>query len=472
MSSQALFPVPELVPENDGYIAIRRKTQYALARRVSPLENQLLLLIASRTTSAVKNLFGRRPEFARIDMEEWQMYCSRGERAIAGALADLEKRKIVLREHPDSKTHRGGYKIDTAAIHRVPLPGPRPHRERTRPALEARLSAGSATAALRSPGEPRHVLQSASQPQQNQPVPPEVLQEPAESTAPRPGAESPASSSPAEAPPILYKCTVPPDPQPEARTPFCTPRQPNLQPDARQPETYSPWGWRCPLILETQPQAPTTSSSGTAVVTEAWRGYGTPDAEIVAATVAACRRECQDATPAEIAHFVHEKGAYAVRKRVENVNGFIRIAVPKCFAGEPFEQFRRERAQAAAREAEHRRIAEQAAERNRREWRAVLDDPHAPEEDRRLARRLLEDPAPQAAKEQRRTTMRDVKAVEWAHDLVGKATQREPEYFQTTHDYSFMVGAAHALCWVLEHPGPLEKILADLDGQKPDRDAA
>ncbi len=95
--------------------------------------------------------------------------------------------------------------------------------------------------------------------------------------------------------------------------------------------------------------------------------------------VDACHRRVSDATEEEIIHFIHLKaGSPGIRKPL----GFLLTAVPRCFEGESFRQFR---AEATRRREEHTRRQEQF----QREAQAVLDDPASSEEERQWAREVL-----------------------------------------------------------------------------------
>ena len=104
-----------------------------------------------------------------------------------------------------------------------------------------------------------------------------------------------------------------------------------------------------------------------------------------------CRQQAPDCTEQEIVHFIEEKGALVrVRdSRIHSPVGFLLTAVPKCFSGEAFHQFRIQ----VARQLE----AEQAAEARRRaeldEWgreqQRLLADPSVPEEDKQFIRECL-----------------------------------------------------------------------------------
>lgn len=104
------------------------------------------------------------------------------------------------------------------------------------------------------------------------------------------------------------------------------------------------------------------------------------DHGIISDLVSSCRRRVPDAADEEIIHFIHLKGGGS--PGVGKPAGFLLAAVPRCFEGEPFRQFRaeavRRRDQQALREKEFRREAQ-----------AILDDSNATEEEKSWAREML-----------------------------------------------------------------------------------
>ena len=140
---ERLFAENEIIPELDfepGFTHIQKVNQYAAARRVTPLQFELLLFIAARTTSAPKP----RPIFARIEMDDFRKYCGYPSRTISLALAQMEKPGVVWRSNPESKTHRGGYRVSVSALRGLPLRRPLPCRPR-----QAKFARPANLAALR-----------------------------------------------------------------------------------------------------------------------------------------------------------------------------------------------------------------------------------------------------------------------------------------------------------------------------------
>ena len=110
-----------------------------------------------------------------------------------------------------------------------------------------------------------------------------------------------------------------------------------------------------------------------------------------AALAAACREHTPDATDEEIAHFVRLKADLIQRMgNVKSPMGFLRTAVPRCFEGESFRQFREAEEQRRETASLRQLERESGLRRLREEQRAILEDPASSEEDRRLARGFLE----------------------------------------------------------------------------------
>ena len=136
-------------------------------------------------------------------------------------------------------------------------------------------------------------------------------------------------------------------------------------------------------------QAPTSPSD--AILFQALAAYGNVDDDAVARLRDEARRICPDCTSEEIVHFIHTKGQLVGRRGslISSPIGFLLTSVPKCLAGEAFQLFRKAQQEARRREAADRARQDAEVESWRREQQAVLDDPHAAEEDKRWARRML-----------------------------------------------------------------------------------
>lgn len=95
-----------------------------------------------------------------------------------------------------------------------------------------------------------------------------------------------------------------------------------------------------------------------------------------------CRRRVPDCTTEEILHFTRFKATLCRQGRILNPVGFLLSSVPKCFEGAAFAQFRKD---------QQRGQQELQAEMEalRRGYEKVLADPGSTEEDRQLARRML-----------------------------------------------------------------------------------
>jgi len=131
--------------------------------------------------------------------------------------------------------------------------------------------------------------------------------------------------------------------------------------------------------------------ASSSAIHEALSRYGAVDDEVVRRLVRNCRQQAPDCIEEEIVHFIEEKGSLVrVRdSRIYSPVGFLLTAVPKCFSGEAFRLYRKER--------EKQREAEQAAEARRlaeleewgREQAQLLADPTVSEEDKQFIRECL-----------------------------------------------------------------------------------
>jgi hypothetical protein len=158
---------------------------------------------------------------------------------------------------------------------------------------------------------------------------------------------------------------------------------PGQTPTAAVGQTPTPTVGQSPTPLST---ISSTSFPGTAQETpspsivQALRGCaGAPDDDAARRLSRECRRRAPDATDEEILHFIHLK---AQTPGIRLPIGFLLTAVPRCFEGESFRQYRREedrRRQALAREQAQIRLA----------WQEILDDPDSTEELRQEARKAL-----------------------------------------------------------------------------------
>jgi hypothetical protein len=134
-----------------------------------------------------------------------------------------------------------------------------------------------------------------------------------------------------------------------------------------------------------------TRSQGSEILVRTLREY-LPDVDdaSVAALIQACRDRTPDAREEEINHFVRIKADLMHRMgTVKSPMGFLKTSVPRCFEGESFRQFRLAEAQRREAAALREAAQEEDLRRLQAEQRAILDDPKASEEDRRIARRYL-----------------------------------------------------------------------------------
>jgi hypothetical protein len=135
-----------------------------------------------------------------------------------------------------------------------------------------------------------------------------------------------------------------------------------------------------------------SSSPDIVSLIQALSDYGQPDDDVAHNLLARCRAVAPDCAPAEIIHFLHEKGNLIRQdrtRRITNPVGFLLTAVPKCLTGETFERYRNQ--ERIRLEQERLRQERQQAEIDqwRREQEAILNDPNASEEDKQFARQVL-----------------------------------------------------------------------------------
>ena len=121
------------------------------------------------------------------------------------------------------------------------------------------------------------------------------------------------------------------------------------------------------------------------------------DDDAIRQLIEKCRAAAPDCTEEEIAYFTQAKAEYGRSRAsaVHNLMGFLQTAVPRCFEGAAFRKYRAERAGRRELEEERHRIAEANQALHLAEQRDILADPHTPEEDKRLARRILDIPEPE-----------------------------------------------------------------------------
>lgn len=102
-----------------------------------------------------------------------------------------------------------------------------------------------------------------------------------------------------------------------------------------------------------------------------------------------CRNRAHDCTAEEIMYFSHGKANILRSGKIQNPTGFLLIAVPKCFEGSSFQDYRRQREQARVAELNRTKQAESELEDAQRQLEEMLNSPSSSEEERRFAKRLL-----------------------------------------------------------------------------------
>lgn len=103
-----------------------------------------------------------------------------------------------------------------------------------------------------------------------------------------------------------------------------------------------------------------------------------------------CRLRVPDCTPDEVLHFTRLKATIFVSRKIQNPIGFLLTAVPKCFEGPTFKEFRAEAIRQQQLELERMRLSEGELRQMRAELEALLADPKATPADRLFAKRILE----------------------------------------------------------------------------------
>jgi hypothetical protein len=135
-----------------------------------------------------------------------------------------------------------------------------------------------------------------------------------------------------------------------------------------------------------------SSSADIVSLIQALSDYGQPDDDVAHSMLARCQAVAPDCTPAEIIHFVHEKGKLIRQDRTRRITsplGFLLTAVPKCLTGETFERYRNQERIRLEQERLRQERQQAEIEQWRREQEAILNDPNASEEDKQFARQVL-----------------------------------------------------------------------------------
>jgi hypothetical protein len=124
----------------------------------------------------------------------------------------------------------------------------------------------------------------------------------------------------------------------------------------------------------------TTTSSEIAAALRKYLGHS--DDVAVRRIETDCRKAYPEATVEEIVRFIQERGIqYTKSKSAQNAMALLFWAIPQAFARDVKQHRELERIRAQEIEASQAKF--------RSEWQKILDDPDAPEEDKKLARQLL-----------------------------------------------------------------------------------
>jgi hypothetical protein len=127
-----------------------------------------------------------------------------------------------------------------------------------------------------------------------------------------------------------------------------------------------------------------SSSIGNATIAAAlMQVIGHEDDDAVARITTACREICTDASDEEIVEFIQQHGTRFVKiKSIENPMGMLIWQIPKSFLSDV------QRTRKA--EQERRELEAARNEELRKQWQRIIDDPGAPEEDKKWARKFLD----------------------------------------------------------------------------------
>lgn len=119
------------------------------------------------------------------------------------------------------------------------------------------------------------------------------------------------------------------------------------------------------------------------------------DNEAAAKLWCECKQRVADCTPDEIVHFSRAKSALFHNGKIKNPIGFLLFAVPKCFEGPAFLEFRKDHKQEQERARQTALDLEARAEADRQQFREqlteILNSPKSSDTDRKLAERLLKE---------------------------------------------------------------------------------
>jgi hypothetical protein len=157
-------------------------------------------------------------------------------------------------------------------------------------------------------------------------------------------------------------------------------------------ETGPPDSATTSLVIESRKQnfsAP--SSSEVRFLSNGLTGLGvTADDDVVHQLLSDSRSVHAGATVEEILDFVRLKLTQVSPDRIRNTAGYLLTAVPKCFDGEFYDRYRRERMEVQEEALRQMERAKQAELQTAVEMRRILDDPQSTEQDRLFAQRILE----------------------------------------------------------------------------------
>lgn len=136
----------EPMSHRGGAVWLRKEDLDMLSQRFPQCATAWMLLhILAETTSAVTP----RPEYAQFSESDWEQRLNVAPRTVKHLSSKWEKRGIIVRERPDQRHSRGGYKLNLENVKATPIPVPKPRAPRKCKTLHANQTAPREQAALR-----------------------------------------------------------------------------------------------------------------------------------------------------------------------------------------------------------------------------------------------------------------------------------------------------------------------------------
>lgn len=157
--------------------------------------------------------------------------------------------------------------------------------------------------------------------------------------------------------------------------------------DVQSLENQAPSHYSFTSSSSSLPESPNSLSEGLRALLQRYQTE--LDSDAIQRLWNECRRRVPDCTAEEVLYFSQAKAMLFSTGKINNPVGFLLFAVPKCFEGHSFEQFRKEQQQARLAELERARRAEQEMQQVRQQLLDMVNDASSSDADRRFAERLL-----------------------------------------------------------------------------------